>query len=44
MFYSHCFAEAGESHSSVVCEKKKKKKERGTLGSLRENWAYFFLS
>lgn len=23
MFYSHCFAEAGKSHSPVVCRKKK---------------------
>lgn len=23
MFYSHCFAEAGKNHSSVVCKEKK---------------------
>lgn len=46
MFYSHCFAEAGESHSSVVCEKKKKKKKGALWGhsertGLISSWARY---
>lgn len=40
MFYSHCFAEAGESHSSVVCEKKKKKR-KGHFGVTQRELGLF---